>query len=47
VVRVSLDCGFPLTALVTQQACLELGLREGDAVTVNVPPAAVQFVAPG
>jgi len=34
-VRVGVDCGFPLTALVTQRAVEELGLREGVAVTVQ------------
>ena len=27
--RVGLDCGFPLTALLTQSACVELALHEG------------------
>jgi len=34
-VRVSVDCGFPLTALVTQRAVEELGLGEGVKVTVQ------------
>jgi molybdate transport system ATP-binding protein len=31
-VRVSLDCGFPLLALLTKPACEELALREGTVV---------------
>jgi molybdate transport system ATP-binding protein len=31
-VRVSVDCGFPLKALVTNQACKELVLREGERI---------------
>ena len=34
-VRVSVDCGFPLTALVTQRAVEELCLGEGVKVTVQ------------
>jgi molybdate transport system ATP-binding protein len=43
-VRVGLDCGFPLTALVTGQACAELGLREGDRVTALVKAPAVHLI---
>jgi molybdate transport system ATP-binding protein len=46
-VRVALDCGFPLTAVVTYQACLELGLREGDRVAALVKAPAVHFVPRG
>ena len=31
-VRIDLDCGFPLTALLTKQACEELTLGEGERV---------------
>lgn len=34
-VRVSVDCGFPLTVLVTHRAVEELGLDEGVKVTVQ------------
>ncbi len=34
-VRVAVDCGFPLTALVTHRAVEELGLGEGVEVTVQ------------
>jgi molybdate transport system ATP-binding protein len=43
-VRVGLDCGFPLTALVTSQACAELSLREGDRVTALVKAPAVHLI---
>jgi tungstate transport system ATP-binding protein len=39
-VRVSVDCGFPLTALVTQRAVEELGLGEGVKVTVQFKASA-------
>jgi molybdate transport system ATP-binding protein len=29
-VRLQIDCGFPLTALITKPACVELGLKPGD-----------------
>jgi molybdate transport system ATP-binding protein len=45
--RVSLDCGFPLTALVTNQACQELGLREGDRVTALIKAPAVHLIPRG
>jgi molybdate transport system ATP-binding protein len=43
-VRVTVDCGFPLTAVVTYQACLELGIQEGERVTALVKAPAVHFV---
>jgi molybdate transport system ATP-binding protein len=46
-VRVSVDCGFALTALITYQACLELELREGDAVTALVKASALHLVPRG
>jgi molybdate transport system ATP-binding protein len=46
-VRVSVDCGFTLTALITYQACLELELREGDNVTALVKASALHLVPRG
>ena len=43
-VRVTLDCGFPLIAVVTPQACDELDLREGTAVTAVVKAPAIHLV---
>jgi molybdate transport system ATP-binding protein len=45
--RVGLDCGFPLTALVTNQACAELGLREGDRVTALIKAPAIHIIPRG
>jgi molybdate transport system ATP-binding protein len=45
--RVGLDCGFPLTALVTNQACLELALQEGDPVTALIKAPAVHLIPRG
>jgi molybdate transport system ATP-binding protein len=43
-VRVELDCGFPLVAVVTRPAAADLGLREGAEVTALVKATAVQLV---
>lgn len=43
-VRVELDCGFPLAALVTRIASAELGLREGMTVTALVKAPAVHLI---
>jgi molybdate transport system ATP-binding protein len=44
-VRVALDCGFPLQALVTRTACDELELREGAAITALVKVPCVHVIA--
>jgi molybdate transport system ATP-binding protein len=46
-VRISLDCGFPLTALVTNQASRELDLREGETVTALVKAPAIHLIPRG
>jgi molybdate transport system ATP-binding protein len=43
-VRITLDCGFRLTALITHQACLAMDLREGDRVTALVKAPAIQLI---
>jgi molybdate transport system ATP-binding protein len=43
-VRINLDCGFRLTALITNQACRELDLREGDRVTALVKAPSIQII---
>jgi molybdate transport system ATP-binding protein len=43
--RVELDCGFPLTALLTHQAREEMGLAAGDAVTALVKAPSVHLIA--
>jgi molybdate transport system ATP-binding protein len=44
-VRVQLDCGFPMTALVTRPAWEELGLREGDRVLALIKAPAIHLIA--
>jgi molybdate transport system ATP-binding protein len=42
--RVSLDCGFPLVALITRQAREEMALAEGSAVVAAVKATSVHLV---
>jgi molybdate transport system ATP-binding protein len=42
--RVMLDCGFPLKALVTKQACQEMRLREGDEVQALLKATSIHLV---
>ena len=44
-VRVGLDCGFALTALVTRPASAELALSKGEVVTVLVKAPSIHLVA--
>jgi molybdate transport system ATP-binding protein len=44
VVRVTVDCGFSLSALVTRPACDELRLEEGSTVTAVVKATAVHLI---
>lgn len=46
-VRLNMDCGFLLAALVTKQACEELNLREGERVTALVKAPAIHLVPRG
>jgi len=46
-VRLSLACGFPLTALVTRQAREELALQEGDQVTALIKAPSIHLVPRG
>jgi molybdate transport system ATP-binding protein len=43
-VRVGLDCGFRLVALVTRPACADLGLQVGDRLTAVVKAPAVHLI---
>ncbi len=43
-VRIGLDCGFSLTALVTRPACAELNLQLGDRVTALIKAPAIHLV---
>ncbi len=42
--RIDLDCGFPLAALLTRQACEELDLRPGDRVVALVKAPNVHLI---
>jgi molybdate transport system ATP-binding protein len=44
-VRVTLDCGFPLHALITRHACAELGLNPGETITAMVKATSVHLVS--
>ncbi len=43
-IRIELDCGFPLTARLTRQACQEIGLAVGDTVVALVKAPAVHLI---
>lgn len=43
-IRVDLDCGFPLAAYITRPALEELGLRPGVQVTASVKAPAVHLI---
>jgi molybdate transport system ATP-binding protein len=42
--RVELDCGFPLTALLTRQACEELALQAGEFVIALIKAPQVHLI---
>jgi molybdate transport system ATP-binding protein len=42
--RVALDCGFELTALITRPAGEELGLRAGEQVMALIKAPAVHLI---
>jgi molybdate transport system ATP-binding protein len=44
VVRVTVDCGFSLNALITRPACDELRLTKDSAVTAVVKATAVHLI---
>ena len=43
--RVEVDCGFPLTALLTKQSCEDMNLAPGDRVTAQVKAQHVHLIA--
>jgi len=45
VVRITVDCGFLLSAMITRPACDELRLTEGSPVTAAVKATAVHLIA--
>jgi molybdate transport system ATP-binding protein len=46
-VRVELDAGFPLFALITRSACAELALQEGEEVVVLIKAPSIHLVPRG
>jgi molybdopterin-binding protein len=44
-VRVTIECGFLLRAVITRQACEELALREGEPVTAVIKATAIHLIA--
>ena len=42
--RVELDAGFPLFALITRPACTELALREGESTIALIKAPAIHLV---
>jgi molybdate transport system ATP-binding protein len=44
-VRVELDCGFPLTTLLTKQSCEDMKLNSGDRVIAQVKAQHVHLIA--
>jgi molybdate transport system ATP-binding protein len=46
-VRIDLDCGFPLKALITNQACQEMGLQEGGKVVALLKAPAIHLFLRG
>ena len=44
-VRVTLDCGFPLKALVTYQTCQDMELREGEQIAAVIKAPAIHLIA--
>jgi molybdate transport system ATP-binding protein len=43
--RIEVDCGFPLTAVLTKQACAEMTLKENDKVLALVKAPQIHLVA--
>ena len=43
-VRVIVDCGFPLTALITRPAADQLGLTNGESVAASIKASAIHLV---
>jgi tungstate transport system ATP-binding protein len=44
-IRVTVDCGFPITALITRRSCEELGLEPGGKVRASVKASAIHVLA--
>lgn len=46
-VRITVDCGFLLTALITRRSCSELGLAVGSGVVAGIKATAIHVLADG
>ncbi len=44
-IRVTVDCGYPVVALITRRSCEELGLAAGTRVTASVKASAIHVLA--
>jgi molybdate transport system ATP-binding protein len=42
--RIDLDCGFPLRALVTRRAARELRIAPGERVVVALAPESIHLI---
>jgi len=47
IVRVNIDCGFPLKALITNQSCQNMGLQEQSEVVALIKATAIHLIARG
>jgi molybdate transport system ATP-binding protein len=47
IVRVNLDCGFPLKALITHQSCQNMRLQEQSEVVASIKATAIHLIARG
>ena len=47
VVRVTVDCGFPIKALVTKQSCQEMALQQGDEIIAAIKAGAIHVLPRG
>jgi molybdate transport system ATP-binding protein len=45
--RIELNCGFPLTAVLTRQACEEMELKEGATVLALIKAPQIHLVPRG
>ncbi|NMB79037.1 MAG: ABC transporter ATP-binding protein [Methanomicrobiales archaeon] len=43
-VRVTVDCGFPITALITRRSCTELGLTTGTRVIAGIKATSIHVL---
>jgi molybdate transport system ATP-binding protein len=44
IMRIDLDAGFPLTAVLTKQACEELALQPGEKLTALIKAPQIHLI---